>query len=158
MSQDHAQPMAQLLDIHAAAEPGWWPPAPGWWLLGVLLLVLLFLLLKSVARYAAIRRRRRAWMRALTAIGNVHDPAIAPHEYLAELNRLFRAIAVRAFPDTGCTRLEGEHWVAFVTGLLPEEAEPAPLSALAAGPYQPVPVFDAPALQDLAAVWIKRYG
>lgn len=158
MSQDHAQPIAQLLDIHTAAQPGWWPPAPGWWVLAALAAVLLVMAVKHALWWISVRRRRRAWMRALENIPSAHDPAVMPHEFLAELNRLFRGIAVKAFPDTACARLEGEPWVDFIRALMPEGLDATPLAALAAGPYQPAPVFDAPALQELAATWVRHYG
>ena len=158
MSGDHSQQLAQLADIHAAAEPGLWPPAPGWWLLALIALVILYRLARSAARRMAVRRRRQEWLKALADLREQHDPAANPHEYLAALNRLFRAVALRAFPDTGCARLEGEAWVAFIEGLLPEDAPSGPLAALAKGPYEPVPAFDPEALAALAAAWVKRYG
>ena len=162
MSQDHSQdpsqPLAQLLDIHAAAEPGLWPPAPGWWVLGLLLFVVLFYLLRQLAKHIAVHRRRQAWMRELDALSALHDPGFDPHGYLASVNRLFRAVALKAFPGTECARLEGDHWVAFISGLMPEGTDSAALAVLARGPYEPQPDFDQPALESLAATWVKRYG
>ena len=157
-SQDHTQPLAQLLDIHAAAEPGLWPPAPGWWALGLVFLVLMFFLLRRIARRIVVQRRRQAWLKELGGLSGIHDPATDPHGYLASVNRLFRAVALRAFPGTECARLEGEHWVAFISGLMPEGTDSTALAVLARGPYEPQPDFDRPALEKLAMTWVRRYG
>ena len=150
--------LAQLADIHGAAQPGWWPPAPGWWVLGLILLLLLALVLRKVLARLAVRRRRRAWIGALDVLKLEHDPAEQPREYLAGLNRLFRAVALRAFPGTACARLQGEEWVAFIHSLLPERTADDSLLALAAGPYQPEPRFDAAALDERARTWVTLYG
>lgn len=162
MSQDHshdqAQPLAQLLDIHATAEPAWWPPAPGWWVLGLVLLGVLIYLLRRLAKRLAVRRRRRAWLKELGCLSAAHDPGADPHGYLAAVNRLFRAVALRAFPGTECARLEGDGWVTFLSGLMPEGADTGALDVLARGPYEPKPEFDRLALERLATTWVKRYG
>ena len=158
MSNELQHQLAQLADIHGAAEPQWWPPAPGWWLLAGIVLVGLLVLARRFALRLAERRRRRTWLDELEALRERHDPAQAPHEYLAALNRLFRAVALRAFPGTACARLEGEEWVAFLSDRMPEEETLEPLQALARGPYEAVPAFDDAALQRLAADWVKRHG
>ena len=158
MSGDHSQPLAQLADIHAAAEPALWPPAPGWWVLGAVLLIVIAALLRKAARKHAVRKRRRAWLAALAVLRTKHDPGSDPHAYVAAVNRLFRAVALRAFPDTGCARLEGEAWVSFITGLMPESADTETLAVLARGPYEPAPAVDTAALEALAASWVNRYG
>lgn len=158
MSGDHSQALAQLADIHGAAEPSWWPLAPGWWILGALLLAACFLGLRAVARKLAVRRRRQAWFRVLDGLPAQHDPFTDPHGYLAALNRLFRAVALRAFPGTGCARLEGEAWVSFLAGLMPEAEAAEGLDVLARGPYEPLPEFDAAVLDRLARSWVAHYG
>jgi len=158
MSGDHSQELAQLADIHAAGAPGWWPPAPGWWILAIVLVLILYRLLRTAAKRLAARRRRQAWLQELGSLGRDHDPSLNPHDYLAALNRLFRAVALRAFPDMACARLQGEEWVAFLAGLLPEGESSGNLVVLANGPYEPVPEFDANALNALAAEWVRRYG
>lgn len=158
MSGDHSQQLAQLADIHAAGAPGWWPLAPGWWLLLIVLLLVVFYLLRAVLRKLAVRRRRQAWLQELQSLAREHDPASNPQAYLAALNRLFRAVALRAFPGTACAKLQGEAWVAFLAGLLPEDEDPENLAALASGPYEPAPRFDPAALKTLATAWVKRYG
>jgi len=154
----NAELLAQLRDIHGAAEPGFWPPAPGWWLLAVLAALGAFFLLRALARKWAARRRRRAWMEALEAVERQWDPDRQPHDYLAGLNRLFRAVALKAFPDTRCGRLQGEEWVAFIHAMLPEGKAAPCLAALAQGPYEPTPEFDAPALREQARIWVNLYG
>ena len=105
MNPDLQQQLAQLADIHPAGPPPWWPPAPGWWLLaGLLLLVAWFLLRKLLARLA-VRRRQRDLLDELEMLRDRHDPAGRPGDYLAGLNRLFRAVALRAFPESQCARL-----------------------------------------------------
>lgn len=158
MQADNSQLLSQLIDIHATGEPSAWPPAPGWWVLGLLLLLVLLWLARVVVRRVAVRRRKRRWLQALDTLWARHDPGNRPHEYLAGLNRLFRAVALKAFPETGCARLQGVEWVAFLSGLMPGDTDPGALDALASGPYEPVPDFDAEALERLARTWVMRYG
>lgn len=158
MNEADADLLSQLRDIHGAVDPGWWPPAPGWWLVGVLVLALLAFLLRMAYRHWLVLRRRRRLLSALEDINRELDPKRQPHEYLARLNRLFRVVALRAFPGTACARLQGDEWVRFITGLLPGSAADESLTALAEGPYAPAPTFDAAGLQTLARLWVQKYG
>jgi hypothetical protein len=158
MNADGSQLLEQLRDIHSAGQPGWWPPAPGWWVLAFIFLLVLGLLLRKFLHWLSIRRRRQTWLRELEALNREHDPSQHPREYLAGLNRLFRAVAVRAFPGTACGRLQGEPWVAWIKALLPERADSDSLNALASGPYEPAPGFDALTLNEMARTWVKLYG
>ena len=158
MTPDSSHQLAQLADIHAAAEPGWWPPAPGWWILVAVVLLVLYVLLRKALGKLLVRRRRQAWMKELASLAADHDPAVDPHDYLAALNRFFRAVALRAFPDTNCARFEGSEWVAFIAGLMPEGEDVGGLAVLARGPYEPLPEFDAAVLNRLAGTWVERYG
>jgi hypothetical protein len=158
MDAGNAQLISQLRDIHAAADPGWWPPAPGWWLVALLVLVALLFLGRALARQLGALRRRRQWLRALQRLDEQCDPEARPQEFLAGLNRLFRAVALRAFPANACARLQGEEWVAFIRSSLPDGPGAACLSALARGPYEPLPEFEAAALREQARAWVERYG
>lgn len=158
MNADPSQLLEQLRDIHSAGQPGWWPPAPGWWLLALVCLLVLAFLVRGLKRRLSIRRRRRAWLRELEELGRIHDPSKQPHEYLAALNRVFRAVAVRAFPETACGRLQGDAWVSWIRSMLPEQADSRCLHVLASGPYQSLPAFDTRALDEIARDWVRRYG
>lgn len=158
MNSDPSQLLDQLRDIHAAASPSWWPPAIAWWVLAVLLLILLVTAFRFVRTKFAARSRRREWLRALDAIGQDLDPLQDAHQYLADLNRLFRAVALKAFPSTACAGLQGEKWVLFIRSLLPDTAEDSSLAALASGPYEPAPEFDAQSLSEHARTWVRLYG
>lgn len=157
MNADASPLLAQLQDIHSAGPPAWWPPAPGWWVMALLVLLILAYLLKKVLAWRAVRRRRRAWVEALEALNREHDPLQQPHQYLAGLNQLFRAVALKAFPGTTCARLQGEEWVAFITALMPDQ-QAANLQALATGPYEPLPHFDASSMNECARTWVTLYG
>lgn len=157
MNADGSQLLSQLRDIHSAGQPGWWPPAPGWWVLALLVfLVFAFLLRKGLA-WRSARRRRHAWVEALETLNLEYDPAQQPREYLAGLNQLFRAVALKAFPETTCARLQGREWVAFIVALMPDQNDDS-LQVLASGPYEPLPHFDALALKESARIWVKLYG
>jgi hypothetical protein len=158
MNADGSALLAQLQDIHSAGQPGWWPPAPGWWMLAAILLLLVAFVFRKLLNWQSARRRRRAWLSALDELNREHDPNQHPHEYLAGLNRLFRAVAVKAFPGTSCVRLQGEEWVAFITSLMPEQDTGECLHALASGPYKPLPHFEASTLNKSASSWVNLYG
>jgi hypothetical protein len=156
--QAESQFLDQLRDIHAAEVPSLWPPAPGWWLLAAVVLLLLFQLLRILSKRWAARKRRARLMAALKHIQDSYDPVAQPNEYLSQLNRLFRVVALKAFPGTASTRLQGSSWVEFLRSLLPEGRGSENLAALETGPYEPAPEFDAEGLVDMAREWVKRYG
>ncbi len=158
MNADSSALLEQLQDIHSAGQPGWWPPAPGWWILAVILLLLVAVVFRKIFNWYCVSRRRRSWLRALEELNREHDPIQHPHEFLAGLNRLFRAVAVKAFPDTACCRLQGEEWVAFIASLMPEQDTSDCLGALASGPYEPLPRFESSSLNKSASTWVNLYG
>jgi hypothetical protein len=123
-----------------------------------MLLVGLFLALRFLYGKWLVIRRRRQLLSELNDITDGLDPQENPHEYLARMNRFFRAIALRAFPGTACARLQGAEWVTFIRSLLPDGLPSEGLSALASGPYQPVPEFDPGSLHKLARSWVSKYG
>lgn len=146
-----------LRDIHGVPELPWWPPAPGWWLLAALLLAgLVWLARLGLKRYRAGQRRQRL-LDFIDGIEAGIDPHGAPGPYLASLNRVFKIVALQAFPGAHCAQLAGQDWVGFVQDKL-GGADAAPLAALADGPYRPAAEFDAGALTGLARQWVRLYG
>lgn len=158
MNEANSQLLAQLKDIHGAGDPGWWPPAPGWWVLAVLLMLVLYFLIRLALQKLSARRRKKALLAELDILDHELSPEQDAHEYLARLNRLFRVVAMKAFPATGSASLQGESWVSFLVSLMPEKADTSSLAALARGPYEPVPEFDAGALNEHARTWVRLYG
>ena len=158
MDQGNTNLLTQLRDIHGASDPGWWPPAPGWWFLLAIGLVVLALFLRYGFRRWLVLSRRRRLLTALEKIGTGISATERPQEYLANMNRLFRVVALRAFPGTACARLQGNEWVQFIQSLMPEGVNSDGLAALASGPYEPRPDFDTQGLDKLARTWVAKYG
>ena len=152
--EDSAQLLSQLRDIHGAPPAPFWPPAPGWWIVLVLLLVLLAWLGRVLLRRWRERRRRRALLERLGDLKNRYDPHREPQAWLSAVNRLLKITAMRARAQAGPAALAGDAWTGFLAG----EGDPGPFAALAAGPYQPEPDFDADALEQAARDWIRRHG
>lgn len=148
----------KLQDIHGAAEPSLWPPAPGWWLIAAIGLAVVLYLLVLLFRKLRVRLRRRRLLRELDGLAVAFDPQTRSADYLAGLNRLFKAIAIRAFPDSGCARMQGSDWVAFICQHLPGGADIQQIEALEAGPYQRKPEFDPQVLQARARQWVLSHG
>ena len=150
--------VSQLRDIHTADAVSWWPPAPGWWLLAMLVLVLLaWAGHRVLARYRLHQRRKQmlGWVDHLNA--NI-DPRRDPQAYLSTLNRIFKLIALRAFPDQPCAALSGQEWADFLIEKMAKSSSSDALNILATGPYDPAPGFDPAQLSDLARQWIKQHG
>ena len=150
--------LSQLRDIHTAPPVPWWPPAPGWWLLAaILLLVLAWVGRRGMARFRDQKRRKQmlAWVDHLN---NSVDVEREPQVWLATLNRIFKLVALRAFPDGRCAVLAGQEWVDFLVGRIGQPDAADSLGALASGPYDPAPEFDATILSELARIWIRRHG
>ena len=150
--------LSQLRDIHSAAPVPWWPPAPGWWVLALLVLVLLVWAgRRMLARYRLHQRRKQmlGWVDHLNA--NI-DPDSHPQAYLSTLNRIFKLVAMRAFPAQQCAALNGQDWVDFLIENMTKSQSVESLGVLAAGPYDPAPKFDPELMSELACYWIRQHG
>ncbi len=150
--------LAQLRDIHGTPAVPWWPPAPGWWIVALLVLsVLVWLGLRLVARYRVHQRRRQmlAW---IDHLNSTVDPQRDPQQFLSTLNRIFKVVALRAFPDQQCALMTGHTWTGFLQQNLKTRQADGALEALASGPYEPAPQFDPEAVSELARRWIKQHG
>jgi len=150
--------LSQLRDIHSAAPVPWWPPAPGWWVLALLVLVLLVWMGRRVlARYRLHQRRKQmlGWVEHLNA--NI-DPDRYPQEYLSTLNRIFKLVALRAFPERQCALLNGQEWADFLIEKMKNRPSAESLAVLASGPYDPAPKFDPGQMSELTRHWIKQHG
>lgn len=150
--------LAQLRDIHAAADAPWWPPAPGWWMLFLLLALLLIFVTRYFSARRKARLRRKQMLGWIDNLNVLVDPVEQPQAYLAGLNRVFKVVALKAFPAENCAALSGAAWVAFLRGKLADQRATESLQALASGPFDPHPEFDAEAICALGRDWIKRYG
>ncbi|MGB5293258.1 MAG: DUF4381 domain-containing protein [Lysobacterales bacterium] len=150
--------LSQLRDIHAAAPVSWWPPAPGWWVLALLLLVFLgWLGRRLMARFRVYQRRKQmlGWVEHLNA--NI-DPQRDPQAYLSTLNRIFKLVAMRAFPAQQCAALNGQDWVNFLIENMKKSSSAESLAVLATGPYDPAPTFDPELMSELTRNWIRQHG
>lgn len=150
--------LSQLRDIHAAPAVPWWPPAPGWWVLALLsVAVLAWLGYRVVLRYRLHQRRRQmlAWVEYLDS---TVDPQRDPQSYLAVLNRIFKLIALRAFPEAKCAAMTGEQWSEFLRTKIKSRQPTGELSVMAQGPYNPAVNFDPATLRSLVQHWIRHYG
>ena len=158
MNPESADLLAQLRDIQAAPPVPWWPPAPGWWVLAGLLLVLLVWLGRRALAARKLRLRRRRLLAALDSEAARFQQQQDPQAFLAALNRLLKLTAIRAFPDRDCAGLQGRDWSQFLAAEAGGPDQGEVFAALASGPYQPHPDFDAAALQRAARDWLARHG
>ena len=158
MNPQDAGLLSQLRDIHGAPEAPWWPPAPGWWILAGIAILVLFMILRRIRAAYRIRQRKNRLLGLLDTMGGDVDPGTNPQAYVSSLNRILKIVAIRAFPGEHCAALQGDSWTRFVGEKLAENADAAHLAVLSSGPYEPVPAFDAAALDCLARDWIRKYG
>jgi hypothetical protein len=150
--------LEQLKDIHGAPPLPWWPPAPGWWILAaMLLLVLIWVGSRALKRYRIHQRRKQmlAWIDHLNA---TIDPQKEPQSYLSTINRIFKVVALRAYPEEQVAVMAGSQWAEFLQQQMKKNQQSELLAVLSSGPYNPAPEFDPATISDLARLWIKQHG
>ena len=103
----------QLRDIHLPGTPGIWPPAPGWWIAAVVVLALLSWLALTGWRYLQLRRQRRHILGLLAQLEQSAVDTCTP-EFVAQLSRLLRRIALMRFPAEQIASLTGKDWLKFL--------------------------------------------
>lgn len=150
--------LSQLRDIHSAPEVPWWPPAPGWWVLAVLLLVALGWFLRNLYGRYRVHQRRKQMLAWVDHLNTSIDPVREPQAYLSTLNRIFKLVALRAFPDRQCAVMAGQDWADFLTENMKNTASAEALNVLATGPYDPAPRFDPDVMSRLTRTWILEHG
>ena len=104
-----------------------------------------------------VRQRRKQMLGWVDHLNASIDPQKDPHSYLSTINRIFKVVALRAFPAQQCAAMAGSEWSGFLQQQLKGQQHEA-LSVLATGPYQPAPDFDPATISELARVWIKQHG
>lgn len=150
--------LSQLRDIHAAPAAYWWPPAPGWWVLAFVLMVLFIWVGRKLLVHFRIRSRRKQMLAWVDHLNATIDPGREPQAYLSTINRIFKLVALRAFPEQQCAVMAGSEWSAFLMDKMQKAPSVESLNALASGPYDPAPKFDAEKISELSRAWIKLYG
>ena len=127
----------------------------------VLALALLLLLMYLANRgWRAWRQKvqRRRILRWVEEVEARFDPVAAPQAFLSAMNRIFKLVALKAFPEESCARLQGEDWAVFLQREMADAPDNEQLAILAAGPYQELPRFDPETLSRLARHWILTHG
>ena len=150
--------LTQLRDIHSAAAVPWWPPAPGWWVLALIVLALVTWMGRRVLVRYRLHRRRQQMLGWVDHLNVTLDPKVEPHAYLSMLNRIFKVVAVKAFPGQHCAALNGQEWVDFLIEKMKKKQSGESLAVLALGPYDPAPEFDADQMSELTRHWIRQHG
>lgn len=150
--------LSQLRDIHGAPPVSWWPPAPGWWVLALLLLLALTWAGRKLLARLRVHKRRKSMLAWVDHLNDSIDPEREPQAYLSTLNRIFKLVALRAFPEQQCAVLAGSDWTAFLVDKMKDSPSVESLHVLASGPYDPSPQFDAGTIAELSRTWIKQYG
>jgi hypothetical protein len=139
--------LEQLEPLRTPPPVGWWPPALGWWLVTFLALAVLLLLARWMwARWRAGEYRRDAnkqlerWSRQPEAVT------------LAQINRLLKATALKAWPSDVVASLSDANWVEFLEASTvgKKHTEFAVLRELYKTPSMPAPN----SLIDSARDWI----
>jgi hypothetical protein len=150
--------LSQLRDIHAAPAAPWWPPAPGWWFLSAVFFVLVIIGLRRALVAWQRARRRKEIMGWVDTLEREVDPVTAPQAFLSGMNRVFKLVALSAFPEQPCAQLQGEDWAGFIRARIGQTSDLGQLQVLSAGPYEPAPEFDPQAIGRLVRQWIRQHG
>jgi hypothetical protein len=131
--------LGQLRDIRLPAEIPWWPPAPGWWVVVALLIGLLVAAALVARRYRQAGRYRREASAGLSEAYDRWGGDQKTDQYLIQVSRIIRQIAVHVCGRRAVSSVTGEKWMNELAGM---STRPVPESlqyALTQLAYQPNP-------------------
>lgn len=138
--------LADLRDIHLPDPVSWWPLAPAWWILAGTIFVLL---LGAICLFRYWKKHRYYRVKALKKLRSL-DKA-ATEVYLRQVAELVKATALVKYPETAS--MTGTQWQQFLSKAMAEDIA----QLLAVSRYQANPQFDATALQEAVARWIRSH-
>ena len=150
-----SDPLAALHPLREPAAIALWPPAPGWWLLALLLMVLLIAAALWLRRRHQLGAYRRQGLQQLSLIRARWQTSDDEKRYVAEVNALLKAVAMRALPEPTVASASGQEWLALLDAHAPKDWTAPKL--LATGPYSPAPDTGAETLYDMSARWIREH-
>jgi hypothetical protein len=118
--------LSELAPLRILEPAGWWPLAPGGWLLLLLAMVLVAVIARMIVR----RYRQRAYRREADAALQVlfeHWRVDGRAEiYLAQANRVLKAVALRVAPAEHVASLSGVAWQCWLQHRAPGLKDPDP--------------------------------
>lgn len=103
----------QLRDIHLPATPEFWPPAPGWWIVAFVVLALLGWISVIVWRRIKIQQQRKQIFNLLEQLEQSSSD-MHTADFLAQVSRLMKQIALMHFPRQSIASLTGNDWLTFL--------------------------------------------
>lgn len=148
----------QLRDIHLPGSADVWPPAPGWWVAGAVILGLLTWIGFLLWRRLQLWQQRKQILGLLQQLEQSATDTRTP-EFLAQLSRLLKRIALMRFPGRVIAPLSGREWLRFLDDTGGNGGFcTGPGQVLADGPYvRDLPdTLDTRALTPLVRDWIKK--
>lgn len=129
--------LLRLRDLHAPAEPGWWPPAPGWWLLVLPIALTLWAMVRWLPPRLARWHQHRCLRRDLALLTRRLGADADTSRQAGELSFLLRRAVIVKTGDRSIAGTHGDAWVDWLRQRAPEvellAEQPALLTAL---PYQ----------------------
>lgn len=118
--------LSELEPLRLPEPLGWWPPAPAVWLLFVLVVLLAVLVVAIALRRQRQRAYRREAAAALQALFERWRADRQTARYLAEANRLLKAVALRVAPADEVASLSGADWQRWLEQRAPKLQDPDP--------------------------------
>lgn len=116
-AQDYTQMFGEVIESPAVdSGPMVWPPAIGWWLVAALLLIAVIF---AANKTKQLLRKRAEYQYLSSAINTLVIPTSdAPQtertEFIKQLNRALKAIAIEKYGHTQVAALSGQSWLAFL--------------------------------------------
>ena len=147
-----------LRDIHLPEAVSWWPPAPGWWIL-LSLLVVGFTLFFFWRKYQRSIRIKKAALSEFENIRLTYQQNLNPSALARSISILLRRVCLSYYPHTNVPGMTGPQWLNYLDSTADIKGFQTECgNILVVAPYIPgrkCPHYDAEALLELSAAWIK---